>query len=282
MLFNFELLPLECVAPWGEPGTQSLHWLGLTDGRYWIEVGEQTLLEYKVGTASEPQSPNYFEYQVARLSDDLMHMLPYVMRPVPADLIRYVAGESGRSWQTIADKWFESSVATQEADHLWDLAETEHAWRLHRMLTTIPSIDIRICSDAESVFISWDTDNEACLARGASTWSATTGTYQLPRDDFIAELRLFHSKLVDQMDQRVDQVIGGALPSGVEVDFDLLRRTQASERERFKAALTQSPPSQDWDSVRKAIAAVEQWGRLQSNGPLATANQLKRPSQTER
>ncbi len=34
------------VLPWGNPGELSLHWFGLTDGKYWIQAGDDALLEY--------------------------------------------------------------------------------------------------------------------------------------------------------------------------------------------------------------------------------------------
>ena len=45
MLIDFTLLPLAMVQPWGRPDNLSLHWFGLTDGQYWIEVGENKLFE---------------------------------------------------------------------------------------------------------------------------------------------------------------------------------------------------------------------------------------------
>jgi hypothetical protein len=46
MLIDFTLLPIAMVQPWGRPDNLSLHWFGLTDGQYWIEVSENKLFEY--------------------------------------------------------------------------------------------------------------------------------------------------------------------------------------------------------------------------------------------
>lgn len=46
MLFDFTLVPLDEIEPWGKPGQLSLHWFGLTDGYYWMDVGSSTLFEY--------------------------------------------------------------------------------------------------------------------------------------------------------------------------------------------------------------------------------------------
>lgn len=46
MLFNFWLRPLADVAPWVSENEQRLHWFGLTDGCYWLDVGKDTLFQY--------------------------------------------------------------------------------------------------------------------------------------------------------------------------------------------------------------------------------------------
>lgn len=45
-LFQFELRQLDQIQPWGAPDDPNLHWFGLTDGWYWIQVGEDRLFEY--------------------------------------------------------------------------------------------------------------------------------------------------------------------------------------------------------------------------------------------
>lgn len=49
--FGFELCPLTEVAPWGgSNGPATLHWFGLTDGWYWIELDGLHLLRYDRNT----------------------------------------------------------------------------------------------------------------------------------------------------------------------------------------------------------------------------------------
>jgi hypothetical protein len=46
MLFNFVLCPLEEITPWGNEDQYSLSWFGLTEGGYWLQVGEDQLFRY--------------------------------------------------------------------------------------------------------------------------------------------------------------------------------------------------------------------------------------------
>jgi hypothetical protein len=76
MHINFSLTPLELVQPWGNPDRQSLHWFGLTHGQYWIEVGTAVLFEYSTAVQERFGTPRYCDYQVSRLHEDLLEMVP--------------------------------------------------------------------------------------------------------------------------------------------------------------------------------------------------------------
>jgi len=72
--FRFILRPVKDVAPWGDERLV-LHWFALTEGWYWIEVGDHELLRYSERTlrrwADEEGdggvSIPYVDYYAARL-----------------------------------------------------------------------------------------------------------------------------------------------------------------------------------------------------------------------
>jgi hypothetical protein len=93
--FRFALTPLDRVRSWGGED-RVLHWFGLTDGWYWIELGDQELLRYTPETLRlfrrddlGPQHP-YVDYYVVRLWEDLIGLTPTVMQPVPDDLAQFI------------------------------------------------------------------------------------------------------------------------------------------------------------------------------------------------
>lgn len=45
-MFEFKLAALDHIEPWGTPPDLTLHWFGLTDGSYFIDLGHTHLLEY--------------------------------------------------------------------------------------------------------------------------------------------------------------------------------------------------------------------------------------------
>jgi hypothetical protein len=43
---HFTLEPTETITPWQRDGVPRLHWFALSDGRFWIDLGEIELLRY--------------------------------------------------------------------------------------------------------------------------------------------------------------------------------------------------------------------------------------------
>jgi hypothetical protein len=89
-LINFTLTPLAAIEPWGQPPDLNLHWFGLSEGAYHLELGDVRLLEYR----EELGWPRYVEYSLARLHEDLLEMVPYVLQPLPAEVVGRLPGGS--------------------------------------------------------------------------------------------------------------------------------------------------------------------------------------------
>lgn len=175
MLFDFTLLPIAKIKPWGRPGDLALHWFGLTDGYYWIEVGESRLFEYseEVQVAG---TGRYCEYQVVRLYEDLIDMLPYILDPVPDSLIQYLSGNTANDWRATFDAWCDRSSDGLDADRFDQLIDAATTWSGARQLDSCylsPSANIAIWSDAKSVHFAWD--NRDRFIDGKPAWSALQG-----------------------------------------------------------------------------------------------------------
>ena len=67
MPFNFALIPLDELKPWGKPGEQRLHWFGLTDGQYGKEAGTSKLLEDSDTAQKRQPATRFWDYRVVRL-----------------------------------------------------------------------------------------------------------------------------------------------------------------------------------------------------------------------
>ena len=255
MLFDFTLVPLDAIKPWGKPGQLSLHWFGLTDGHYWMDVGPSTLFEYSEA-ARQLGAPRYCDYQVARQYEDVVEALPYIMEPVPADLIPYLSGE-GR-WRTTdcMAAWSEAQPERDD-DSYWTTVEHAVSWIGKRELSTAhlsPSVDFVMWSDDAAVHIEWD--NLGKVIQGVPAWSAARGTYSLPRERFAEEVRTFHARLMLAMAERVESVVAGALPSDVHVDIPGLLREQQMRAALSCANFGPPPDATDWHAIRQAINTI--------------------------
>ncbi len=253
MLINFKLAPIEKIVPWGEARSYRLHWFGLTYGEYWIQAGEAALFEYSEH-ARNAGTKRYCDYQVVRLYEDLIEMLPDILEPLPDWIMPYIAGERGKAWQNVYDAWRDRNV---HDDQFCELADAAARWRRKRQLDSAylsPSANIAIWSDQQNVHIEWD--NRDRQLDGKPAWTAGVGAYQISRDAFIGEMNSFHLQLVEQMAARVDQVMAGYLPSEVQIDLPALMREHEQRTHSLERAL-QYVPETDWQQAERAIRQIQ-------------------------
>ena len=255
MLFNFELAPLASVTPWGEPGNHNLHWFGLTDGRYWINAGNDTLLEYSERVRDGGLN-RYCEYQVARILEDITEILPNILDPIPQDIVPYISGKSGRAWMDTQDKWIERNLSVNAGDEAWDVLHRARLLTDGRFLDSeylSPSASILMWSDVTDVHIEWENGDK--LINGELAWSAVRGQFRLPRAIFVEEVRAFHSRLFEQMASRIEQVAAGALNPDIHIDLPGLIAANEQRRDEAAQALERRPQA-FWDEIRSAIMTI--------------------------
>jgi hypothetical protein len=255
MLFNFLLTPLKDVQPWGKPDRLSLSWFGLTDGEYWIAAGEGVLFEYSEH-ARNGGAHRYCDYQVARLYEDVIDMLPTVLEPIPTELTQYMSGDTAVTWNQRFSSWCDRSIDMLDEDRYWKLIDAARTWSSQRYLDSLylrPSSSINIWSDTEYVHFEWD--NRDKFFEGKPAWTATRGHFQLSRTAYLQEVRSFHDRLMHQMSERVRQVLDGALSSHIHVDIPGLVKEHEQRCMMLDTALRNPQPT-NWNEVTAAIHEI--------------------------
>lgn len=255
MLFNFTLVPVDEVQPWGYPGSLSLSWFALTDGQYWIETGKSTLFEYSE-QAQAAGAPRYCSYQVVRLYEDLMKMLPYILEPVPSQLVQYITGDSGIAWYEAYATWCDLNDGHYAPDRFWEIIDASTAWMENRTLDSAylsPSANIVIWSDSANVYFEWD--NRTRVFNDLPAWSALRGKYQLARDECMAEIQSFHLRLMEQMSKRVEWALSGAFPAEINIDLPSLAREHEQRCRTLEMALSSSALT-DWQKAERSINEI--------------------------
>jgi hypothetical protein len=244
--FGFGLCPVDEVSPWGgdQPG---LHWFGLTEGWYWIQVGGHELLRY-----SRLDHPDcYVDYYLARLWEDVIVLTPDVLEPVPADLQPFIA--SHRT-QWAHDPWASGVAGDDEVDpmapdHPMVTAATWHGG--HELdfgyLRNPPRLRLwrTVRGDRDEVTVDWrhDDDGEIGFTAGPAVKVA------IPTADYRHAVHTLDQELMTAMRQRIEELDRrGGLP-GVEVDLAELRRDH-DNRARWRARNLDRTPTTDWHTIR--------------------------------
>ncbi|MEU6412490.1 DUF5984 family protein [Microbispora sp. NPDC046933] len=138
--FRFALTRLGGVVPWGDED-RSLHWFGLTEGWYWIELADHELLRYVPGPPRHADSTArpYVDYYLARLWEDVIEMTPAVLEPVPADLLDFVtAGHD--AWRPVNSD-AASTAAVWYDEHTLDLGYIQQPPRIRAWRTVSDELD---------------------------------------------------------------------------------------------------------------------------------------------
>lgn len=245
-MFEFELTPIELIPPWGEPPNLSLHWFGLTDGKYRIKVGDDYLLNYSDEYLEHTgRSTSFVEYQVVRLWEDILEMLPAILEPVPEEL-HFLLEASAKD----RNEWYEKA-----ADE--DLPEEAVYWLVDReldcgYLTNAPQVTI--WSTETDVILSWNCGSKT--DSGYPVWSATRDSFRMSRNDFLNAVTEFDSALMSQMKDLVDSVVSGWKSDSISIDLSQLLHEQ-EDRSTWLANYLRRTSTTRWSEVVRLLAAIQ-------------------------
>lgn len=267
MIFEFQLSPIEEIRPWGNAPNQSLSWFGFTFGEYRIKVGEEYLLNYSDVFANylNTEFPEYpyqttlIDYQVVRLWEDILDILPSILEPVPEELHHFLDSgyENYSALRSLVKDWQESQIVRGISENEnWKIAEKVDFWLDERWLDSAylsPSTQIWIWSDENAVIFSWD--NRDIKVENAPVWSATYGNYRITKEDFINEVRKFDNNLISQMKERVEIICRTWNKSEIKIDFEYLRVEQKNRATWFESSLSKARET-NWNEVTSAIKMI--------------------------
>lgn len=251
MRVRFELAPLEEVVPWGEH--RRLHWFGLTQGWYCLEVDGVELLRYagrttnSIGDGSAAVT-SWVDYYVVRLWEDLLAVLPSALEPVPDDLAKFFAA-GAEGWVGTSDPDLLDDPAVDAASEAYSLRWTDTSY-----LRFGPAFRWwRTLCPEDRVTMAWqfipDPDGEIRFSAPLS------GLRTVSTEEFVAAVTDFDHRLLQAMQERVDHLaVAGAIP-GIELDIPALIREQAQRRTWLPQALARQDHT-DWAAVRAGAAIL--------------------------
>lgn len=233
--FHFRLRPLADVETWGDRG---LHWFGLTDGWYWIEVDGYKLFHHPSNADSGQPSP--VDYYVVRLWEDVQEVLPSVLEPVPADLVDRMTSDQ--------DTWYGAGVEDVEAALDW--------YGNHFMYTSYLAASPRILwwrsiTDRDTITVDW----RHPAGRGLDCAVPRQGRASVSTESFLRAVKEFDRELIDAMGRRIAEIETGGLDPEIRLDIEQLRQEHQLRSGSLIAALRHVPAT-DWTAVREGAARI--------------------------
>lgn len=236
---NFELkTDLDEIAPFGEKGSYSLSWFGLTDSLLWITAGEKTVYEYSDATLKEwGGDTRYNDYYLSRFLEDFSEIFGNVAQPVSRELYDSIEEFKERS-QKMLDTDVPDDADDPSFERKYDeyLAKTE--WFRDRVfdsghLTGGPTIGCFRCG--ESLKFYWK--SEHLLDSGESIWTAPQGTFEMLYNDFVTEVNRFFAEFYKKMDEQVKRALEKDWGE-IRVDKEYLVRENAERKIGFDQKLS--------------------------------------------
>lgn len=206
-MFGYRLKPAQdCSLPLGPGNTRDLVWFWLTDGYYWLNVGDVQLFKTSAEwNALHPESHGYAEYQCARLVEDLLELLPQLMEALPPELYSFIS---------TVQKYEELSTAlntlyardgdlTPELNNACDVVGSL-LWH-GRLNTGHFAHNARCCFYHNSGSMHVQYDFRGKTENAIPPWAAGTGMYTLPFADFITEVEDLLLRFFLHMDRQIEQ-----------------------------------------------------------------------------
>jgi hypothetical protein len=245
MRILFKLRELKGIQPWGTPPHLSLSWFGLTDGAYCIEAPAGRLLDFG-GDPVPGLGVTWCDYQVARLFEDLIDLLPTALEPVPADIVeRFLA------WQE-SDRAADVPEDDQLAE-IWYRAQEWWGWRQldFGYLTACPRL--HLWRSGSHVHGRWRTnaDNPA-----TASLTVKSADFAMPAEQFSDAATGFFRAFLGEMRERVASIARDGWPGKpCDISVAALQREQR-EREGEPENRSALKRSTDWDSVRRDLQSL--------------------------
>jgi len=272
-LFEFKLHDIENIEPWteyrdGKSSEPKLNWFALTDGFYYMNVGNEQLFKcskermfkWKIECPEIDESQVYVDYFIVRLYEDLLEILPNILQPIPNVLQSLISTNKRHAeWFNPLNDFYVNSLDEENELLVEKLYCNSTEWCDQRKLSTGHlqySPDIFIWRHQDKIHIRW---NSRTNSKDFQPWSSPHGEFQLSVESFISEVTLFHNRLMKEMKERVQLIKNNNPVPKIKIDIKALIKEHNKREKSLKIALSEKPYVKDFNEV---IDALKQLNRL--------------------
>ncbi|MGC4093278.1 MAG: DUF5984 family protein [Polyangiaceae bacterium] len=251
-LFEFELAKVEDIEPWQTGKGPDLSWFALTDGRFWMPVGDRVLFEYTDEISAHwGAGVHVAEYQVAAFVREMLGCVAAASARLPPRLEKLASTWGGLS-ELVNGKAAEEADDDRNGDSYtaWRWLGERSPWASY--LVDAPRVHfVRI---GEEVRIHWD--NRDRLVDGHQVWTAQLGVHTMPVEAFVSECRSFANRLLDPMEARIAAIDVGTVSARVALDTASLRQQHETWRTEFGSYFGEYQPDISWPEAECAIERI--------------------------
>lgn len=261
-LINFALKDPTDILPWGTAPDTNIHWFGLTDGDYWLRVGDKTLYEYTTEFMKDWNfsRSQYTDYHIVRFLEDFTDLFSAIAESLPEDF--YQLARSYDSLYEYIGKYrarLEQLPDAEDADldtH-YDKYEEITRWIHDRRLTSThlkygPAISFFRCNDKISIV--WDSDHRN--EKGIAVWTAGNGQIEMPYQLFVNEVKDWGERFFNSMEFQLEEAFLRDWGT-TKIDKKRIKEEQAERRKKFlddtNRLLIEPSKFADWSSLMALI-----------------------------
>lgn len=258
--FNFQLRKLDRITPFAQEVYRSLHWFGLTDGLFWIRVGDQTIYEYSAAANDFFGScDKYNEYNIARFMEDFFHTFRYVGESIPEELYSEIDSFAGK-----VEQW-RKRYDMQEDDIFELFFEEEYSalskWWYDRgfdseYLIGGPAINCFRCGDKLKIL--WE--STFLTGSGESIWTAPKGSLEMPYEEFILSVTEFFESFFEAMENQIDYAVKKEWGS-IEIDKRRLMEENEKRKSDFLKKIDLLKNNDEYTNWDKVLTVYEKMKR---------------------
>jgi hypothetical protein len=259
-LINYFLKNPADIRPFGREPDTSMHWFGLTDGYYWLTVGDKTLFEYtdEINRQWGKNDLPYPDYNIVRLLEDLSELFAVIAESIPVELYQMAKSyDSLYDLYAKASRWLDQFEDEGDDEAHLDTYETTIRWLTSRRLDSGhlkqgPHISFFRCEDRLSIVWKCDLNNDD----GIPVWTAGNGEIEIPYQQFVDEVKewgmKFFNSMQDQVGKAVERDWGATQLDKARLIEEQKERITAFANEADKLLATPEKPT-DWGLVRELI-----------------------------
>lgn len=267
-LINFKLRHPNNITPWGTPHGGSMHWFGLTDGEYWLQVGKAKIYEYTPAFRKrwDLQDQGVVDYDVSRLLEDFCSIFDVIAEPIPEDFYQLVKSHSSfEDFYNRATSWLEylSDDSAVDIDTYVDRYDNVMEWIYSRTLTAMHlryGPVVSFFRSGQQFSIIWQAAQ--VTEEHIPVWTAGVGERGMTYEEFVSEVEDFCRQFFSAMELQVELAVQKNWGI-VDLDKQWLVREQVERKAKFEEWLNilrnGSERRTDWKLVAALIEEMNLW-----------------------